>query len=230
MKIHPITPQVVINLTQSQHLTSGNTTKQIAELYQIDSLTQIVTHCMAHMLTQLPQGCCFPYFATLTNPSLDNLNDADNHNHANNLNSLDDLNKLDKQDNPTELWQKPIELDVYLAEVTEAKQLNLEARNKNYATNILSYPSQLPDSILPALPSVPLGELIICHDVVAAQAGEQQKSTQHHLTHLIVHGVLHLLGFDHELGESERIEMEAFEIDILQGLGISNPYETHESD
>lgn len=210
MKTYPITPQIIINFSQSQHLTSaaGN---NIAELYQIESLTQIVTHCMAHMLTQLPQGSPFPYFSAIPTDTT----------------GQERLDCPYNPDSSTELWQKPIELDIYLADATEAKQLNLDARNKNYATNILSYPSQLPDSILTALPSVALGELVICHDVVAAQAGEQQKSTKHHLTHLIVHGVLHLLGFDHELGDNERIEMETFEIDILQGLGINNPYESY---
>lgn len=125
----------------------------------------------------------------------------------------------------TSLWQdKSKELGVYLTDIEEGRNLNLEARDKDYATNILSYPSDLPPFILQQMPTIPLGELIICHEVVATQAQEQNKSTDEHITHLIVHGILHLLGFDHELGQAEQDEMESFEIAILEKLGVSNPY------
>ncbi len=106
---------------------------------------------------------------------------------------------------------KPFELDIYITDPSEGRQLNLEARQKDYATNILSYPSDLPLEVMQVLPNIMLGELVICHEVVAKQAKEQTKSVKQHLTHLIIHGILHLLGFDHELGENK--------------LGISNPYE-----
>ncbi len=122
-------------------------------------------------------------------------------------------------------WQKPLELDIYITDLSEGRQLNFEARQKDYATNILSYPSDLPLEILQILPTINLGELVICHEVLAKQAVDQQKSVTQHLTHLLVHGILHLLGFDHELGEDERLKMESFEIEILQQLGINNPYE-----
>ncbi len=122
-------------------------------------------------------------------------------------------------------WQKPLELDIYITDPSEGQQLNFEARQKDYATNILSYPSDLPIEMINILPTTMLGELVICHEVVEKQAHEQGKSVKQHLTHLLVHGILHLLGFDHELGENERIEMENFEIEILSKLGINNPYE-----
>ncbi len=124
-----------------------------------------------------------------------------------------------------ENWQKPLELDIYITDPNEGRQLNFEARQKDYATNILSYPSDLPFDMINILPNVMLGELVICHEVVEKQAIEQEKSVSQHLTHLLVHGILHLLGFDHELGEDERLEMESFEIEILEKLGVSNPYE-----
>ena len=124
-----------------------------------------------------------------------------------------------------ELWQKkPKALDIYITDESEGRELNLEARGKDYATNILSYPSDLPASIIELMPTLPLGELIICHAVVVREAAEQEKTVAQHISHLLVHGVLHLLGFDHELGQAEQDEMESFEIEILAGLHLPNPY------
>nr|WP_315043116.1 rRNA maturation RNase YbeY [uncultured Moraxella sp.] len=120
---------------------------------------------------------------------------------------------------------KALELDIYVVEPIEGQAINLDARGKDYATNILSYPSDLPENIAEVLPSFVLGELVICHDVVAKQADEQGKTVEEHLTHLLVHGILHLLGFDHELGQAEQDEMEGLEIAILAQLNIANPYE-----
>ncbi len=125
----------------------------------------------------------------------------------------------------THLFDKPLSLEVYVTEPIEAQAINLEARGKDYATNILSYPSELPNSVLDLLPALPLGELVICHAVVANQAAEQEKSVSEHLTHLLVHGILHVLGFDHELGQAQQDEMERIEIAVLASLSIANPYE-----
>ena len=124
-----------------------------------------------------------------------------------------------------ELWQeKSKELDIYITDEIEGQALNLEARGKDYATNILSYPSALPAAIIELMPTLPLGELVICHDVIVREAAEQEKTIAQHISHLLIHGVLHLLGFDHELGQDEQDEMERFEIEILAGLGLPNPY------
>lgn len=123
------------------------------------------------------------------------------------------------------LFTKPCELEIYVTDNIEGRELNLEARGKDYATNILSYPSELPESVMEILPNLPLGELVICHEVVVSQAEEQGKTVADHLTHLLVHGILHLLGFDHELGQVEQDEMESLEISILQILNVQNPYE-----
>ena len=124
-----------------------------------------------------------------------------------------------------EIWQeKSKALDIYITDEVEGRELNLEARGKDYATNILSYPSDLPAAIIGLMPTLPLGELVICHAVVVREAAEQNKTVNQHISHLLIHGVLHLLGFDHELGQAEQDEMERFEIDILAELALPNPY------
>lgn len=123
------------------------------------------------------------------------------------------------------IFQKTVELELYVTEPVEARAINLDARGKDYATNILSYASELPEAVLELLPALPLGELVICHAVVVSQAAEQGKTIEQHLTHLLVHGMLHLLGFDHELGQAEQDEMEAIEIAVLDKLSVANPYE-----
>ena len=125
---------------------------------------------------------------------------------------------------PTLWQQKSKELALYITDMDEGRELNLEARGKDYATNILSYPSELPEFLLEQMPTLPLGELIVCQAVLEAEAHEQGKSVSDHLTHLLVHGILHLLGFDHELGQAEQDEMEGFDIAILAKLGVDNPY------
>ncbi|AGP48197.1 rRNA maturation factor [Psychrobacter sp. G] len=124
-----------------------------------------------------------------------------------------------------EQWQEKIKvLDIYITDEVEGRELNLKARQKDYATNILSYPSDLPAAIIGLMPTLPLGELIICHAVMIREAAEQNKEAVQHISHLLIHGILHLLGFDHELGQAEQEEMERFEIEILAGLNIPNPY------
>ena len=123
------------------------------------------------------------------------------------------------------IFQKTVELEIYVTEPVEARAINFDARGKDYATNILSYASELPEAVLELLPALPLGELVICHAVVISQAAEQGKTVEQHLTHLLVHGMLHLLGFDHELGQAEQDEMEAIEIAVLDKLSVANPYE-----
>jgi len=100
-----------------------------------------------------------------------------------------------------------------------SRSLNLKFRGKDRPTNVLSFegPGALPDG------SRILGELVICVPVVAREARAQAKSAESHWAHLTVHGVLHLLGFDHERDREAR-KMAAQEIQILDRLGFSNPY------
>ena len=100
--------------------------------------------------------------------------------------------------------------------------INAEWRGKDKPTNVLSFPA--PDMPVPAGEPRPLGDIVLAHGVIAREAAEQGKTLHDHTAHLIVHGVLHLLGFDHETGEDAEA-MERLEASILKGLGISDPYE-----
>jgi probable rRNA maturation factor len=120
--------------------------------------------------------------------------------------------------------QKACEVSIRLVEAEESQALNLQYRGKDKPTNVLSFPSDLPEAVLDGLPREPLGDIIICVPVVYAEAEEAGKTSQAHWTHLTVHGILHLLGFDH-IEDDEAEEMEGLEIRILEGMGIANPYE-----
>lgn len=112
------------------------------------------------------------------------------------------------------------ELTVRIVDKDEIKNLNNTYRHKDKSTNVLSFPFDSPPEVeLPLL-----GDLIICHDVVLEEAEEQQKAIFEHWAHMIVHGVLHLKGYDH-IEDSEAQIMEALEIQILKQLNIANPYQ-----
>jgi len=103
--------------------------------------------------------------------------------------------------------------------------INAEWRGMEKPTNVLSFPTP-EDMPVPDGESRPLGDIVLAHGVISREAAEQGKSLRDHATHLIVHGTLHLVGYDHE-GDGEAEEMEELETRILKGLGISNPYERH---
>lgn len=112
------------------------------------------------------------------------------------------------------------ELCIRIVDEEEGRELNRDWRGKDYATNVLSFVADIPPGIL----DIPLlGDLVICAPVVTREAREQHKSVHDHYAHLTVHGVLHLLGYDHVV-DRDALRMESLEVRILDTLGIANPY------
>lgn len=112
------------------------------------------------------------------------------------------------------------EVVIRIVDSDEGQALNATWRGRDRPTNVLAFPADLP----PALNLPLLGDLVLCAPVVTAEAREQGKSVTDHYAHLTIHGLLHLLGFDHE-DESAAVIMEAEERRILAGLGIADPYQ-----
>ncbi len=108
------------------------------------------------------------------------------------------------------------QITIRFVDAEEGEALNREYRDKGYATNVLSFPYETEPVVC--------GDLVICATVVAREATEQGKSTEAHYAHLIVHGMLHLQGYDHETGEEDAREMEDKERAILATLGFADPY------
>jgi probable rRNA maturation factor len=118
------------------------------------------------------------------------------------------------------------EVSVRIVDEGESRELNERFRGKDGATNVLSFPADNGDS--PELPAgVPrsLGDIVICGPVVEREAGEQQKAAADHWAHMLVHGTLHLLGYDHEVSE-EAEAMESMERQSLAARGVADPYAT----
>ncbi len=115
---------------------------------------------------------------------------------------------------------KDSEIVIRIIDEAEMIQFNEQYRDKKGTTNILSFPFDVPDGIESNL----LGDLLVCAPIVEKEALIQQKKIEHHWAHMIVHGVLHLLGYDH-IENEEAEEMEVLEIKILKKIKIKNPYE-----
>ncbi|WP_241970563.1 MULTISPECIES: rRNA maturation RNase YbeY [Idiomarina] len=112
------------------------------------------------------------------------------------------------------------ELTIRIVDRDEGLQLNKAYRGRDYATNVLSFPFDAPVQ----LPIPLLGDLVICADVVAEEAQQQHKALLDHWTHMVIHGTLHLLGYDH-IQDDEAEQMEQLERDILASLNIADPYQ-----
>ncbi|MGB0225344.1 MAG: rRNA maturation RNase YbeY [Litorivicinaceae bacterium] len=115
------------------------------------------------------------------------------------------------------------ELVIRVVDANESQKLNKTFRDKDYPTNVLSFPA---DIQLPEGPTI-LGDIAICLPVVKREADEQSKRFDQHFAHMVVHGCLHLMGYDHE-DEDDADQMEAKEIGILENLGYPNPYLSQE--
>lgn len=115
----------------------------------------------------------------------------------------------------------PAELTVRFVDADEGRVLNRDYRAKDYATNVLTFAYNEGEEIGADEPT--RADIILCTDVLEREAAEQRKTVEEHAAHLVVHGVLHAQGYDHELDE-EADEMEQFERDVLEALGYPDPY------
>ena len=127
-----------------------------------------------------------------------------------------------------------VELSVRLTSDDEVRQLNAQYRGKDKPTNVLSFPMIQPDLLDIVTQNsddgeVLLGDIVLAHGVCTTEAADKKVTLAEHCTHLIVHGTLHLLGYDHH-GEGEADAMEEIERVVLAGLGIADPYFSHEDD
>ncbi|WP_261843883.1 rRNA maturation RNase YbeY [Aliamphritea ceti] len=120
-------------------------------------------------------------------------------------------------------YRDSAELSIRIVDNAESQQLNNDYRGKDKPTNVLSFPFEVPDGIELDL----LGDLVICAPIVSSEATEQNKPLMHHWAHMVIHGCLHLLGFDH-INDADAEEMEALEIKLLAQLEISNPYDNED--
>jgi probable rRNA maturation factor len=121
------------------------------------------------------------------------------------------------------LGQGPSEVTIRIVDIEEAKALNHQYRGKDKPTNVLSFPFEAPAGI-----TVPLaGDLVICAPVVEDEAREQLKEPATHWAHMVVHGMLHLQGYDH-INDEDAEAMEALEIRLLAQFGFGNPYAAEE--
>lgn len=136
------------------------------------------------------------------------------------------------EDTALELWAQKAWLGDHPSEVTirivnndESAELNGQYRGKDRPTNVLSFPFEAPAGI-----TVPLaGDLVICAPVVEKEAKDQHKALEAHWAHMVVHGMLHLQGYDH-IEDHDAEVMEALEIRLLEQLGYGNPYESEETE
>jgi probable rRNA maturation factor len=112
--------------------------------------------------------------------------------------------------------QHDAEVTVRFVDAEEGRQLNRDYRGKDYATNVLSFAYGREPTLS--------GDLVLCVPVLRREAAAQQKQIDAHSAHLIVHGMLHLQGYDHETGAADALRMENMERNILAGLGFADPY------
>jgi probable rRNA maturation factor len=124
------------------------------------------------------------------------------------------------------------EITVRIVDEAEIQQLNQQYRGKDKPTNVLSFPFEMPELVMPDGVHLDksmcdfIGDIVICTQIVKLESQQQNKHLDHHWAHMLIHGTLHLLGYDH-IEEQDADEMEGVEIAILQKLGIDDPYQNH---
>lgn len=114
-------------------------------------------------------------------------------------------------------------VSVRFVDELESTAINSQYRGKDSASNVLSFPANVPDNMSSLLEFEPLGDIVLCPELVAKEANSQDKSLPSHWAHLLIHGLLHLLAYDHQSQDGAET-MEALEIKALERLGIPNPY------
>jgi len=114
------------------------------------------------------------------------------------------------------------EVCIRIVDSAESQSLNSKYRNTNKPTNVLSFPYDIPKEV--ELESRLLGDLVVCSPIIETEAKQQGKNLEAHWAHMIIHGTLHLLGYDH-IQDAEAVKMEAIEVELLKRLGYQNPYE-----
>lgn len=116
---------------------------------------------------------------------------------------------------------EPVEIGLVLADDAAIRELNRTWRSKDHPTNVLSFPSGAPAN--PGAPRL-LGDVVLAYDTLLRESDEAQRPLADHLAHLVVHGTLHLLGHDHEVGEAAALAMERLETEALRRIGVPDPY------
>jgi len=119
--------------------------------------------------------------------------------------------------------QGKFSLAIRIVDEADGRRFNRDYCNRDYATNVLSFPAELPQGLPDRVQHSLLGDLLICAPVVAREARERMRPEIDHWAHLTIHGVLHLLGYDHQQ-PAEAQQMESLEVKILAGIGIPDPY------
>ena len=145
---------------------------------------------------------------------------------ASEYSNLPEVDKLNEWVSLALQQRETAEVLIRLVDNDESAELNKAFRKKNGATNVLSFPFERPEGLpQEALTGDILGDLVICVPVVEREAKQQEKSVESHWAHMVIHGCLHLQGYNH-IEELDRMKMEALEIKLLANIGINNPYET----
>lgn len=116
------------------------------------------------------------------------------------------------------------ELTIRLVDSQTIQSYNFQYRQKDKPTNVLSFPNEIPQELKQQMGISELGDIIICHEIIQLEAKDQNKALEAHYAHMVIHGVLHLLGYDH-IEQADADIMEPLEISILAKLNIDNPYE-----